>query len=154
MTEPPKLLCDEMLMRLGRWLRAAGYDTEQAINGENDRELFQRAHREDRRLLTRDHKLLEYRHADGAVILLRGNDLDEQVRELGQRLPIDWLYRPLSRCLVCNTQLNSGAPHDASIPDDIDRETLQHCLGCGRVYWEGSHSRRMRHRLEAWQANT
>jgi uncharacterized protein with PIN domain len=23
----PKLLCDEMLMRLGRWPRAAGYDT-------------------------------------------------------------------------------------------------------------------------------
>ncbi len=150
MNEPLKLLCDEMLMRLGRWLRAAGYDTGLAINGENDRELFQRARRESRRLLTRDRKLQEYRHADGTVILLRGNALDEQVHELSQRLSIDWLYRPLSRCLVCNTPLNDGAPDDIPIPDDIDRNTLHHCPGCGRIYWEGSHSRRMRWRLEAW----
>ncbi|HEX23045.1 MAG TPA: hypothetical protein ENH21_06395, partial [Chromatiales bacterium] len=112
MNEPLKLLCDEMLMRLGRWLRAAGYDTGLAINGENDRDLFQRARHENRRLLTRDHKLHEYRHADGTVILLRGNELDEQVHELSQRLSIDWLYRPLSRCLVCNTPLNNDAPDD------------------------------------------
>ncbi len=154
MKQAPRLLCDEMLMRLGRWLRAAGYDTGLANNGESDRELFQRARREHRHLLTRDRKLLEYRHADGTVILLRGNALDEQVRELGQRLPIDWLYRPLSRCLVCNTPLEDGAPAGLPIPDDIDRNTLRHCPACGRVYWQGSHSRRMRRQLEAWQEQT
>ncbi len=148
--EPPRLLCDEMLMRLGRWLRAAGYDTGLANSGESDRELFQRARREHRYLLTRDRKLLEYRDADSTVILLRGNALDEQVRELGQRLDIDWLYRPLSRCLACNTPLADGAPDNAPTPGDIDRNTLRHCPGCGRIYWRGSHSRHMCQRLKGW----
>ena len=34
-----RLLCDEMLARLGRWLRAAGYDTEIATGGASDRAL-------------------------------------------------------------------------------------------------------------------
>jgi len=152
MGEAPKFLCDEMLMRLGRWLRAAGYDTGLAINGESDRELFQRARREHRCLLTRDKKLLEFRNADGIVVLLRGNELDAQVRELGRRLGVDWQYRPLSRCLICNTPLREGRPDErVSVPGDIDDTTLRYCPGCRRVYWEGSHSRRMRRCLEAWQ---
>lgn len=141
-------------MRLGRWLRAAGYDTGLAINGESDRELFNRARREGRLLLTRDRKLQEYRDADGTVVLLYADTLDAQARELRQRLDIDWLHKPFSRCLVCNTPLRDGAPADAVIPDDIDRGPLRSCPGCGRVYWQGSHLWRMRARLEAWQQNT
>ena len=150
MSDAARFLCDEMLMRLGRWLRAAGYDTGLAINGESDRELFRRARREQRCLLTRDRKLLEYRDADGTVLLLQGKSLDEQAHELTQRLGIDWQHRPFSRCLVCNTPVEPGAPDGTGIPADVDRRTLRHCPGCGRVYWEGSHTRRMRRRLAQW----
>ncbi|RFA27009.1 hypothetical protein CAI21_15770 [Alkalilimnicola ehrlichii] len=36
----PRLLCDEMLLRLARWLRAAGYDTALAVSGMQDRAVF------------------------------------------------------------------------------------------------------------------
>ena len=148
-----RLFCDEMLMRLGRWLRAAGHDTLIAENGQADRDILQRARAEDRHLLTRDRKLLEHRGADGTVLLLQGETLDEQARELRQRLTIDWLYYPFSRCLVCNTPVEAGTPDGIVIPDDVDRGTLRHCPGCARVYWEGSHTRRMRRRLAQWASD-
>lgn len=60
----PKLLCDEMLMRLGRWLCAAGYDTAIAASGSSDRALFEEARLEGWLLVSRDRKLAEYRDAD------------------------------------------------------------------------------------------
>src|SRR5689334_350075 len=37
-----RLMCDEMLLRLGRWLRAAGYDTAFAAGGADDAALIAR----------------------------------------------------------------------------------------------------------------
>ena len=39
------------------------------------------------------------------------------------------------------------APQDALKPD----EPLLHCPNCGRVYWRGSHYKRMQARLQRWQ---
>jgi uncharacterized protein with PIN domain len=52
-----RLLCDEMLRGLGRWLRAAGYDTVIAKGGLPDRTLAERRTEEDRVLLTKDRDL-------------------------------------------------------------------------------------------------
>ena len=43
-----KFLCDEMLKRLGQWLRVAGYDVLMLPDGTSDRELIQRAVEEHR----------------------------------------------------------------------------------------------------------
>ena len=53
----PRLLCDEMLRGLGRWLRAAGYDTVIAEGGLPDRALAKRCAKENRVLLTKDRSL-------------------------------------------------------------------------------------------------
>jgi uncharacterized protein len=52
-----RFLCDEMLRGLGRWLRAAGYDTLIADGGIPDRILAQRCAMEKRVLLTKDQPL-------------------------------------------------------------------------------------------------
>jgi uncharacterized protein with PIN domain len=49
----PQFLCDEMLHGLGRWLRAAGYDTVIAAGGLSDRALPTCCAEEDRVLLTK-----------------------------------------------------------------------------------------------------
>src|SRR5438128_10712908 len=49
-----RLYCDEMLARLGRWLRAAGYDTAIAAGGLPDAALIARCAAEARILVTRD----------------------------------------------------------------------------------------------------
>lgn len=152
-----RFYCDEMLARLGRWLRAAGYDTAIAADGIDDRTIFEQARREGRLLLTCDTKMPEFRHAEGVVILLRGGALDAQVRELSARVRIDWLHAPFSRCLVCNTPLEEGeACHWRQVPDFSRQqvEEIRRCPGCERIYWAGSHVRRMSRRLAHWQQMT
>lgn len=146
-----RFLCDEMLQRLGRWLRAAGYDTLVARDASPDRILLLRAVREGRHLITRDRKLIEHRAAPGTVVLLSGNALETCARELGTRLPIDWLHQPFTRCTVCNTPLTL-APDErrTELPADLHGSEVFACPGCERLYWEGAHVRRMRARLAAW----
>lgn len=149
-----KLLCDEMLQRLGNWLRAAGYDTEIETDSRDDYALLKQAIAEQRKLITRDSKLLEYRRAPGHVVYLDCNRLEECVASLTRQLAIDWQYRPFSRCLVCNTELVSADPEQRQrIPDDARERTAQplYCPKCNKVYWEGSHIRRMRKKLQHWQ---
>jgi uncharacterized protein with PIN domain len=148
-----RFYCDEMLKRLGRWLRAAGYDTRIQENAGSDRTMLQAARREGRLLVTRDRKLMEFHHAAGTIILLRGNTLNECIAGLSGELQLDWLYRPFSRCLVCNTEL---AKADRAAWDCIPETARTHaqrlywCATCTRIYWEGGHVRRMRARLAAW----
>jgi uncharacterized protein len=149
-----KLLCDEMLQRLGRWLRAAGYDTVIAEGGKRDRDLLARAIRERRVLVTRDRKLAEHRGADGLVVVLRANDLEGCVGELTGRLAIDWLLNSFTRCILCNAEL---APLPPALMPGVPRSLagsgagLRHCPLCWKIFWKGGHVERMRRRLESWQ---
>src|SRR4051812_21786929 len=64
-----RLMCDEILLRLWRWLRAAGYDTAIAEGGAEDAAVIARCAAESRVLLTRDRRLAEC--AGGCVSVLR-----------------------------------------------------------------------------------
>lgn len=151
----PRFLCDEMLKGLGRWLRTAGYDTVIHDDGAPDRLMFERAVAEQRCLVTRDRKLMEYRDAMKFVMLLECNGLESCVSELNRRLNIDWLSHSFSRCLLCNTPL-SAAERKAwqrVPPNARERATvLLHCPRCNKLYWDGTHVQRMLARLEHWQA--
>lgn len=148
-----RFLCDEMLAGLGRWLRAAGYDTALADPGMKDRQLLARAWAENRVLLTRDRRLIEMRGATDKAVMLMGNSIDECARELSDRMGIDWRYRPFSRCLVCNTPLENAGEHLRSkLPERVRSlpGPLTVCPACGRLYWPGSHVRRMQRRLASF----
>jgi uncharacterized protein with PIN domain len=148
-----RLLCDEMLRRLGRWLRAAGYDTLIAPDGTPDRELLAQARREHRLLLTRDLKLREHRHADDTVVVLDCNATEDCAREAAARLGIDWLHAPFTRCLQCNTPVvPATAEERLRVPADSrgHHEPVLYCPECDQVFWPGSHVRRMRRVLERW----
>jgi len=149
-----KLLCDEMLMRLGRWLRAAGYDTAIAESGMPDREIVAQACSEERLLITRDRKMAEHRLARGRLIILNARGLHDQAREVAARLGIDWTRRPFSRCLVCNTPLKRGEDaHFLQVPPESRKviDEVYICPGCGKTFWHGSHVARMRRKLAAWK---
>ncbi len=150
-----KFLCDEMLRGLGRWLRAAGYDTAIAGDGVADRDLLRQAAAEERIVVSRDRQLLEHRAAAGRVVLLAAEGTDGCAHELSQRLSVDWSYRPFSRCLVCNTPLVPATAFDrAALPSAMAQwpEPLHRCPRCDKIYWEGSHVRRMRARLDGFAA--
>lgn len=153
LTDERRFLCDEMLIGLGRWLRIAGYDTEIAARGRSDRELVEQAHAEDRVLLTRDRRLVEIRNAGGRTIVLESEGIDAWAAELGRRLRLDWTHDPLSRCAVCNAVLRAAAPEQRrNLPPLIQAldEPVNVCPRCGKLYWEGSHVRRIRGRLDGF----
>ncbi|MCB1900838.1 Mut7-C RNAse domain-containing protein [Cognatazoarcus halotolerans] len=147
-----RFLCDEMLGRLARYLRAAGYDTVLAAGGLPDSVWIGLAHREARLLLTCDRALAQGRHARDLIVNLEQGDLDRQAEALRKQCGVDWLWRPFSRCLIDNSQLERA---DASAVGfamhGIDTASLRICPGCGRLYWAGSHHRRMHERLRVWQ---
>jgi uncharacterized protein with PIN domain len=153
-----QLLCDAMLGSTARWLRAAGYDAALAGPGEADVDLLARARREGRVLVTRDRRLIAEFEAKLAAIrwVLLDDDGDEaQALALAEALGVDWTHAPFTRCLMDNEPLKpAGAADLAQIPEP-SRELpgpFRVCPRCGRVYWPGSHVRRMRGRLERWRA--
>jgi uncharacterized protein with PIN domain len=153
-SDAPKFLVDEMLQRLGRWLRAAGYDTVIARDASPDYYLLRQAIDQDRLLLTCDRKLMEHRRASGTVILLECSSLEDCVYKLNQQLHIDWQHAPFSRCLVCNSPLFDATPAQIETAPPSVRERDLHalyCPQCNQVFWEGSHIKRMRHQLATWQ---
>jgi uncharacterized protein with PIN domain len=154
MTALPRFLCDEMLGHLCRYLRAAGYDTLLANGGERDAELLRQCREEGRHFLTQDALIAEHKAADSVALILPHAPLDELASRVGAHYRLDWLAFAFTRCLVDNTPLLLA---DEAAIARIPPNALQHgmalhnCPTCGRVYWRGSHFRRMQARLKTWQ---
>lgn len=151
-----KLLCDEMLGSLARWLRAAGYDTALAPPSTADSELLAQCVREERRLITRDRALAEAaRNAEVTATLLPGDSLDAHACRLAVDAGIDWMLAPFTRCIADNTVLDE-APSDrldvVPAPFRDGPANLRFCPACRRVYWPGGHVRRMAAQLEQWRS--
>ncbi len=158
-----RLLCDEMLLRLGRWLRAAGYDTAIAAGGSSDAALVARCAAEARILVTRDRHLAARAQGTVAVVRLDGDAIDAQARMLKEALGIDWQRAPFARCVLDNARLEAAPPEAAACVPPSSRAAvglqptglsgggpLRRCPCCGRLYWPGGHVRRMQARLAAW----
>jgi uncharacterized protein len=157
MDEPPRFLCDEMLGSLCRYLRAAGYDTLLENNGRSDAELLRQCHAEGRYFLTQDTLIHEHKAANGIALVLPHAPLDLLASLVGAHFQLDWLSHSFTRCLIDNTPLvMADAAAIARAPEDARRpgEPLSRCPACGRVYWRGSHYKRMRAKLAAWQSAT
>lgn len=145
-----RLLCDEMLAGLARWLRAAGHDVALCEPRTDDRHLIDRARTEHRLLLTRDRTLSE-RAPD--IVLLLPEPLDAQAEALTRHLGLDWRKAPFTRCLVDNTPLAPASEQAlATLPEQTTRMPgpFSTCPACHRLYWPGSHVRRMAARLDRW----
>lgn len=151
---PLRLYCDEMLRGLARWLRAAGHDTLLPPTGADDAAVLARAAADRRHLVTRDRGLAESARRATPVHLLESEGLDGWAVELRAAIGVDWLAAPLTRCLVDNAVLRSaGAADLARVPPGalLGDPLVTSCPECGRVYWLGSHVRRIHARLAAWQ---
>lgn len=149
-----QFFCDEMLRGLGKWLRAAGYDTVIAEGGLPDRVVAARCAAEDRILLTRDRHLAANAAGDARVVLVTDGGIDESARALRAALDIDWQHAPFTRCTVDNRPLEPAPAASAGLVPEGSRSAggpLRVCPGCGRLYWPGGHVRRMQQRLARWQ---
>ena len=151
----PRFLCDEMLGHLCRYLRAAGYDTLFDTSGLPDRDLLKRCQEEGRYFLTRDPLIIEHKAALGIAFILPNAELEQLAAITGAHFHLDWLGHAFTRCMEDNTLLLAADEAALQrIPLDARRagETFSYCPSCLRVYWQGSHYKRMRDRLIKWEA--
>ncbi len=150
----PNFLCDEMLGRLARYLRAAGFDTRLACDGAPDARILRLATAEDRLLLTLDRQILEHKAARARVIVLPAGNLEQHAGALGGRLGLDWLAFSFTRCLLDNVPLAPASSAQRAAVPPLSQSyggEVKSCPECGRVYWPGSHFRRMHATLCCWQ---
>ncbi len=137
-----KFLCDHMCAELGKWLRIAGYDTVIIEGAMDDKKIFEKAVEENRCLITRDKYFLKLDPEQKTVIYLKEEGLSEWMEQLKEEKNVDWLYRPFSRCLKCNSLFEKTQPPD-DLPEQI-RTTIKEfweCPACHHLFWLGSHTR-------------
>jgi hypothetical protein len=148
---PPRFIADAMLARLARWLRVLGFDTlyDPAVH---DKELVQISNSEQRILLTRDRHLLRELRPAHALEITHDAPL-EQLRQMVTALQPPPPAELFTRCMVCNSVLSAPLARpeaDALVPDGVRGipGPIRQCPTCRRMYWHGSHARRMRDAIE------
>lgn len=148
--ETIRFVADVHLGKLARRLRLAGLDTAYRDDAD-DAALADLADREERILLTRDRDLLKRRSVAYGYFVRETDPHRQFVEVLRQFGPVH--LQPFSRCLRCNALLRP-APK-STVDAALLPRTRQHyddfemCCGCGRVYWKGSHWKRLKHAIEA-----
>lgn len=149
-----RFVLDQHLGRLAAYLRLLGLDClHRALFP--DEEVAVVAVEEGRVLLSRDRQLLMRR----AVVhggFVHATDPKAQVSEVLRRFPAPERLAPFTRRLSCNGVLRPAAREE--VEDRLQPDTRRYyaefreCPDCRRVYWEGSHVRRMRPWVDAWLA--
>lgn len=144
-----RFILDVHLGKLARLLRLLGFDVAWA-RGWDDGEIIDRALSERRIILTRDRGILKQKRVTHGY-WLRHQDPEQQLTEVLEALDIGGQARPFSRCLECNGRIRAVPKEavkglvDARIHRRFDR--FRRCEHCGRIYWEGSHFRRLQDRI-------
>jgi len=146
----PKFVLDVHLGRLAAYLRMLGFDAVYD-NRAGDPELVRISAEENRILLTRDRGLLKHSAVTHGY-WLRETDSRRQTAEVVRRFDLARSLSPLTRCMACNEPLDraSQAEVRGRVPEGVAAwcEEFRQCGRCRRVYWDGSHSRRMRRWIE------
>ena len=143
-----RFVLDVHLGKLAAYLRMLGFDTRYQ-SCFSDPQLARISAGERRILLTRDRGLLKRSEVTHGY-WLRQTDSRRQIAEIVDRFDLARAIRPFTRCMACNGMLEGVAreqvreripPLAAELHDEF-----RECRQCGRVYWKGSHYRRM----ESW----
>jgi uncharacterized protein with PIN domain/sulfur carrier protein ThiS len=141
-----RFVADAHLGGLAHLLRMTGFDT-LYDNHFEDSEIARIAAEEGRIVLTRDRELLKRRGVTHGCYV-RAIKSALQVREVFRRLDLARSARPFSLCLDCNVPLHriDKSEVDGRVPEGVlARHTrFVTCPHCRRVFWEGSHWRKMR----------
>jgi len=159
-TKRTRFVADRMLGTLCRYLRFMGYDTISANalsqgNSSEDTLLIRIAHDEGRVLLTRDRELAS--RAGSSGVLITSDDVIGQVTQLRDAVRIDTEVR-MTRCSLCNTPLREASPfeiaHADYAPKDNTGFAFFFCPNCEKLYWNGSHGKRLSERLGGYKKGT
>ncbi|MGH8727899.1 MAG: Mut7-C RNAse domain-containing protein [Burkholderiales bacterium] len=137
-----RFIADAHLGRLAKYLRILGFDTLYDGNY-SDLEIVRIATGEHRIVLTRDRALLMHKLITHGCYV-HATKPREQLNEILARLDLYRSFKPFSRCLRCNEELEEANRESLNgrVPGEYDR--FWTCRQCDHIYWQGSHWQRMR----------
>jgi uncharacterized protein with PIN domain len=148
-----RFVLDVHLGRLAKYLRLLGFDTLYS-NVWSDHELVVISTGQHRILLTRDVGLLKH----GSVThgyYVRATNPRQQLIEIVRRFHLAEHLLPFTRCMECNGLLEPAEKADIADrlpPATRDRfDKYRTCTTCERIYWRGSHYRRLNEIVEEAQ---
>ncbi len=138
-----------MLGSVARKLRIFGFDTLYMANAD-DAEILRMGVDQNRIILTADKELFKRAIGAGArgVLVSGGSELEDLVHILSKNgiasIGDDWIG---TRCSACNGLLKERTPEQVrnKVPEKVgaNHNEFFECVDCGKVYWEGSHLRRI-----------
>jgi len=147
-----KILCDQMLGTLAKWLRILGFDTFYVNAEMSDEDLLNIAKGENRTIFTRDKELIiRGKKKNQNFMAIETTDLDLQLNQVLKHVNIDE-KSILSRCTLCNTVLDTVEKNKAQgkIPSKVfeNNEKFWFCSKCNKFYWMGSHYYEMINKID------
>jgi uncharacterized protein with PIN domain len=147
-----KILCDQMLGSLAKWLRIAGFDTFYANNEMTDEELLHIAVKEKRILITRDKELItKSKKLTLNVIEITTTDLDRQLQQVLSIININKKLI-LTRCSLCNNILKTIDKKEVKnrVPKNVfeNKDKFWFCNNCDKFYWNGSHHEKIMKKID------
>ena len=144
-----------MLGKFTRWLRILGYDVEYRQN-EIDNALISLAGEKGRILLTKDVELYRKTLKAGVdAFLLKSENEAENLAEMAKCYELELEFKPdTSRCPKCNMKLEIVPTEEVrkEAPSSILESQRQfwQCTNpkCRKVYWRGSHWKKIKEKIE------
>ncbi|MGQ1911334.1 Mut7-C RNAse domain-containing protein [Marinifilum sp. RC60d5] len=140
-----KFIADCHLGKLSKYLRMLGFDTIYK-NRMDDDEIIDKAVNEKRIILTRDKLLLKSSKIVQGYFV-RSILKHEQLIEVVKKFNLYHKFKSFTRCMCCNSQLSELSK--PAIADKVEPniaklyDTFYYCSQCDKVYWKGSHFKKM-----------
>ena len=141
-----RFILDVHLGVLAKYLRMLGFDSYYR-NNLDDREIINLSLAEKRIILTRDLFILK----NGKVThgyYVRETSPKRQLTEVVQRFDLKKQVKPFSRCMECNgtiVKVDKKTVEAFLKPNTrLSFNEFYRCRSCKKVYWEGSHHKKMK----------
>lgn len=140
-----RFMVDHMLIKLGKYLRIAGYDAEWD-KSVRTHELIKRANAQGRIFLTRNSRLPDQYPVPKQVIMISSTDPVEQLSEVASEMKLDTKSFLFSKCIRCNVVLDA-VKDKKEIASEVHPnvyaryDKFYRCPSCHTVFWKGSHVR-------------
>jgi len=145
-----KFVADKMLGRLARWLRIIGQDVAYGphLCGYG---LIRAARSEGWLILTRDRSIVKKNPPE--YLLIESDHFRDQLRQVIETFRLDPFKDAFTRCVECNTVLQSVAKEKVAgkVPPYVysTQEKFSICQKCSRIYWQATHQLKMLEELRA-----
>lgn len=136
-----KFIADINIGDIVKYMRVLGLDVYYETTLSN-REIIEISNKKNRVILTKNKKLLKFKDVRHGIFIRPGT-IAEQIRRIIDYLDIKNNIKPFSRCLRCNTLLQSVLKE--KILDRIPPKTKAYCdeyvqcQSCNKIYWKGTH---------------